>query len=131
MEPPEDAVETGHAAYWVHDGILVERTKNLHFTREMVEEDFRVLRDLGGVSVMPFLFDIREWKGAVPDGWLVAVDHIPDLFSAVALLVDPGESISPKPAWPKAFAPLMVPVKISTSEDEAMRFLRGFVLPNS
>jgi hypothetical protein len=130
VEPPESAVESGHSTYWVQDGILVERTRDMRFTREMVEDSFQVLRGLRGVSAMPFLFDIREWKGATTDAWLVAIQNTLDLFSAVAVLVESEESLSAIPSFPKAVGQLLVPVQFLTDENEAMDFLRGHVSPD-
>jgi hypothetical protein len=129
MEPPAGAVETPHSFLWIHEGILMERTKAVRSTIESVEELFDVIDDLSGDTPRPFLFDIRVWKGGSSEAWKLAVEKTLRHFSAVAVLIDP-DSPSVTSLMPKAIGKLLIPVRFFVDENEALEFLRRYVSPD-
>jgi hypothetical protein len=130
VHPPKDAIETTQGTIWLRDGILIERTKDVLSTVETVAETFDVFHDLGGGSPRPFLFDVRVWQGGKPAAWRLAIKNIESTFIAVALLIDP-ESPSIAGPYPEAVGRLLIPVEFFTDEEEALAFLRGFLIPAS
>jgi hypothetical protein len=125
MKPPDDAVETTQGTIWLEDGILIERMKDVLSTVETVSETFDVFLELGGGLRRPFLFDVRNWQGATPGAWSLAVEKTESTFVAVALLVDAESKVNVGP-MPEAVDRLMIPARYFTDEDEALVFLRRF-----
>jgi len=126
VDPPDDAIEITQGTIWLQDGILIERTKDVHSTIEMVAETFDVFRDLGGGSRRPFLFDVRNWQGGELKAWNLAIEQTLSTLSAVAVLVDP-DSASVAGPFPEAVNRMLIPVRFFTNEEEALAFLRGFL----
>lgn len=126
MDPPDDAIEITQGTIWLQDGILIERTKDVRSTIEMVAETFRVFRDLGEGTRRPFLFDVRNWRGGEFKAWNLAIEQTLSTFSAVAVLVDPDSAAVAGP-YPKSVGKLLIPVQFFTNEEEALAFLRGFL----
>ena len=130
VDPPDDAIETAQGTIWLHEGILIERTKAVRSTVEMAEEAFNVYRDLGEGSLRPFLFDIRNFLGSSPKAVILAISRVKSTFSAVAALIDP-ESASGLRPYLEAIGRLLYPVHFFTDEEEALAWLRGFLPPES
>ena len=73
----------------------------------------------------PALWDVRGMARPRPGAWTVLIERIAELITAVAILMDPDENnVGP---WPDAIDSLLIPVRVFTTEDEAIDWLTTFV----
>ena len=108
------------------DGILVSReirTTEAH-TTETAESDFETISAIAGSERRPALWDVRGMARPGPGAWAVLIEQVSDFVFMLAILIDPDENNLG--SFPSAINSLLIPVRIFTSEDEAIDWLKPF-----
>lgn len=119
------AIETEATTVTLEEGLLTIRSKGVFSTPQSIEKTFQAVTDLAGSGRYPMLFDAREWPGGDPEGWVIVISRIGQLFPAVAMLINPGAG-GDVSQFPQVIDRLVIPFITSTDETEASAFLKMF-----
>ncbi|MDJ0498115.1 MAG: hypothetical protein QNJ89_09810 [Acidimicrobiia bacterium] len=110
------------------DGIVVGRDVDtpIHRDTAMVTESMDALAELTGGKLSPGLWDPRALTRVYPEGWVVLIQRLPDLLSALAILVN-DELESLLGAFPGLMDSMLFPVRMFRDETEALDWLAQFL----
>ena len=110
------------------DGIVVGRDVNpsIHRDTAIVTESMDTLAGLLGGEPRPALWDPRVLTRVYPEGWVVLIHRLPDLVTALAILVD-DELEALLGAFPGLMGSMLFPVRMFREESAAFGWLAQFV----
>ena len=121
--------ESAVTRYWLRDdGIVVGRDINTHIERTsaVTNDTLDVLAELSGPGLRPALWDPRAFDKMYPEGWIVLVERLPEIVSALAILID--DAVEPfLGTFPQHMDALLFPVRLFREEDAAIAWLQGFL----
>ncbi len=121
--------ESAVTRYWLRDdGIVIGRDVNtdVQRTAAVTNATLDVLAELSGPEKRPALWDPRAFDRMYPEGWLVLIERLPEMITALAILVD--DDVEPfLGTFPQHMDSLLFPVRLFRDEDKAIEWLQGFL----
>ena len=121
--------ESAVTRYWLReDGIVIGRDINtdIYRTAAVTNATLDVLAELSGPEKRPALWDPRAFDRIHAEGWLVLVERLPAMVTALAILVD--DDVEPLlGTFPQHIDALFFPVRLFREEEQAIEWLRGFL----
>lgn len=110
------------------DGIVIGRDINpeIERTAAVTHDNMDVLADLIGPGLRPGLWDPRAFDRIHPQGWVVLIERLPEMISALAIVVD-DQLEDLLGAFPQYMDALLFPVRKFRDEEEAIIWLTGFL----
>ena len=106
--------------------VVVETNPGARHTAESMETDVAAFRDLTGDQALPAVWDVRRMSRPTAEGWSALVRQIPDVLTALALVVD-VETAAIAGAFPAAINSFLFPARVFEDVTEAIEWAEEFV----